>query len=321
MKHAFPERPLVTLLLGLLSLAPSGARSAPFEPRGFLLQIIDPDRDLKGPPSVHLTNPQGYDVTVRPTDDGQAPDVRSKDGTYAASVPNRPTSDIKVQVTDGASKWMGEVAISQSNAELLVRLKILDGGRLSVEDTSESTAAAPGAGVMQERTGPSVSFGLETLPWLLAGLAVVGAVGLLAWRSAWRRPPPARLCAHTLETVYKPLRLNPEHVSPLLLGPLATRRVVTLASEGQAPEGTFSCEERGPLVEELIAAVERLAATDGAPVALLVLDPALLDVPRRGSRSESLAKMVAGRFPLYIVGGPESWERWTPEEAQPDQRT
>ena len=91
-------------------------------------------------------------------------------------------------------------------------------------------------------------------------------------------------------------------------------RLVVLGELAQPPANVFPCQERAPLPVELVRAVERLAVEPGPPVALLLTAPDLLDTPGPGDPLVDLVREVGGRFPLWVVGAPTGWARWTPED-------
>jgi len=99
-------------------------------------------------------------------------------------------------------------------------------------------------------------------------------------------------------------------VGPALEGPLKDYRVVCLGPVAPEHQQIIPCLDQAPLPEELVAAVERLAAAAGNPVALLVTDPSLVERSGRDRHRKALQKQIYGRFPLWVVDGPESWEPW-----------
>ena len=151
----------------------------------------------------------------------------------------------------------------------------------------------------------------------LLGAIVALAFGLsLAFITALRGRRPRRLAL--LEDVddqpmIDPMRVDPgDVVAALDHGPLSGTRVVVVGEKPAARAPMIACLEEAPLPSELTAAVERLAAVPGPTVTLLVTDIDRLDSPGRTEPVEALQKAVGGRFPLWIVDGPEGWRAWTP---------
>jgi hypothetical protein len=95
---------------------------------------------------------------------------------------------------------------------------------------------------------------------------------------------------------------------PVLLDALeGERRVVVLGPVPSPRAWLLHVEDHAPLPQELVLAVERLAARDGLPVALVITDPSRLDGPEP---IPELARLVARRFPLWVQSGPADWRVW-----------
>jgi hypothetical protein len=288
------------------------------EPRGFLLQILDADHALGDSPSLRLQNTLGYDLEVRPTDDGQPPDVRPRDGVYSASVQNRPRGDFRVVLQDRGKTWNTEVRVAAATSELQVRLRLDARRGLEVLGSAEgmATEAAPSA----PRGGTPRASGASRPPALLVAGAILAGVGVLALllsRLLRGRPRPARILGAPSAPGFPPLRVDEEDLEALIAGPLAGRRLVLLSRTPHALAPHAARVGEAVLPEELVAAMEDLAAREGPPVALLVLDRGLLDAPAGGPRLDDLARRVGHRFPLYVLGGPEGWARWREDAEGP----
>jgi hypothetical protein len=67
----------------------------------------------------------------------------------------------------------------------------------------------------------------------------------------------------------------------------------------------------GALPAEVQEALMRVEAARRAPAVLLVLAPEDLGA-WRGDPLVDLLEVVAGRFKVWVVGGPPGWPRWPP---------
>ena len=163
------------------------------------------------------------------------------------------------------------------------------------------------------RLGPGYVLWAVTFVTLALGFSVTVAL-------SGRRPrAAARLAAPGESQTVAPTRLSSEDVAQALQGPLKDYRVVLLGDlmgeAGEADEENLvRCVEQSPLPEELVVAVERIAAVSGPPPALLVTDAQLLDRPGPPDPLISLDRRVASRFPLWVVDGPPNWQTWPEAE-------
>lgn len=279
---------------------------------GFLLKIQDPSGFLGDEAQVDLTGPEGNTVvTVR--DDGTMPDAIEGDGAYSVSVSARLGTPMTAVITSGDSTWTGEAELDLDSDKPEVHLLLKASG---VAETAESdlflspvahgdhddSPAPPGA-------DPGV--GLWIWGFLILGVGVGVGVALVR---LGRRPATASPLVREGGGRESPRRIDPGDLSAALAGPLAEVRLVVLGELAQPPANVIPCRERAPLPVELVRAVERLAVEPGPPVALLLTAPDLLDAPGPGDPLVDLVREVGGRFPLWVVGVPAGWTRWTPED-------
>ena len=142
----------------------------------------------------------------------------------------------------------------------------------------------------------------------------------LALAPSWlgrRNRGPAPLDPQPPTGTVAPIRLRARDVDGALDGPLEGHRVIVLGPIPDERGGLIRCQQRAPLPDELVAAVEGIAASEGPRPALLVTDAARLDRPGRAPAVEALAARVGGRFPLWVVDGPGDWARWPTAEESP----
>ncbi|MDP2313234.1 MAG: hypothetical protein Q8P41_10040 [Pseudomonadota bacterium] len=299
-------------MIGLLLFATLAAAEPP---RAFamLLELSDPEGRLVDMPSVQVVAADGQVRDMLPRDDGEAPDEKPGDRVYTHPLPNLGVGTVAVTVRAGATSWAGQTEIPESaGGTLLVRLQA-DGTAEVVVQQDTAVAGAFDIGT-PARTVEEFRGGFLLWAVLLAGFGF--GAGMVLAEGKRKARVPATLAALSPGAAVAPLRLGPDAVDAALAGPLAAHRVVCAGALANAPAHVVPCVEPGVLPVELVAAVEALAAGPGAPVALLVTDLAALDAPGgRMPPAEALAVAVAGRFPLYVVGGPAGWEAWSPSVA------
>jgi hypothetical protein len=297
--------------------------------RGLLVQVQDSERVLGTEVVVRLTGTSGDVRTLQAADDGNIPDVSAGDGVWTAPLPSVRDTSGTVRVESGGRSWELSTELPMSDEKPFLRLAVSADG--SIREASEPLPGTGGGGggaggefrplsamgngggaqmSMQQPMQQSTPVPTQSLifPSALGGATIGLAVGALALRAL--RVRPVRLVAPQSAPT-PPVRLSADQVADALAGPLAGMRVVCL---GPAPNGArvIRPEERGALPAELVAAVERLAATPGPSPALLITDPGALDRTGRAPPARVLARAVDGRFPLYVVDGPEEWAAYVP---------
>ena len=156
--------------------------------------------------------------------------------------------------------------------------------------------------------------------WLIVGawgFTFLG-FGLAALLGFLRRKQsqPAPLQITRQPAAVAPTRLEVDAVSAALAGPLKDRRVVVYGALPDGQAASIQCTEKDVQPEELVRAVELVASSEGAPVALLVVEHDLLDVSSKDPVGKELAELVDGRFPLWVVGGLQEWQTWSAAPAQ-----
>jgi len=175
-----------------------------------------------------------------------------------------------------------------------------------------STAAAPAEAADRPSSfAPGLALWAVLFALLGTGLALVPS-----WLGR-RNRGPATLDPPPPPGTVAPISLAADDVGSALAGPLADHRVVVLGPVPEGSRGLILCREPAPLPDELVAAVEGVAAAEGPRPALLVTDASLLDRPGRRPPLEALADAVAGRFPLFVVDGPNEWSSWAAPEDTP----
>jgi hypothetical protein len=312
---------------------------------GFLLQLQDAQSVVEGSLNVHLLGSDGTERHIEAADDGKMPDVSAGDHTFAVPVPSFADASVEIKVESGIRTWSVSTAVPLDDEKPLVRVVLgADGSaRVAQAPAGPSGGPMPGpSGPSAGMPGPNASGGGPPsgaggqLPSLgnAPGLAAVAApaqasilvngvlmagmgVGMGATMVWLRRGRvrAARLAVPPM-TPLEPVRISGQSVDDVVDGPLAAHRIVVLdTSDAPCPSRphVFRCEEQGVTPRELTLAVETLAATPGPPVALLVSDLSALDRPGPSGAARALADAVAGRFPLYVVDGPDAWAAW-PEQ-------
>ena len=296
------------LLLLLLSLP--GVASA--QAYGFLLKVEDPSAFLGDEAKVVLTGPEGT-TTATVRDDGTMPDAIAGDRAYSVSVSERLGSPVTAVITGGDSRWEGTVELDLESDKPEIHLMLRAGG---VAETFESDLELSPVSVGDHSDAPpppGVDPGIGIWLWGFLFLGVGLGVGIAVVRLG-RRPTAASALEGVPGRREAPRRVEPADLAAALAGPLAGTRLAVLGTLRWPPENAIPCVEQAPLPVELVRAVERLAVEPGPPVALLLTAPDLLDRPGPGDPVVELAREVGGRFPLWVVGGPQGWSQWSPEQ-------
>lgn len=286
--------PLLGLLPAALALAPPG----PSTPHTSVnVQVSDQARTIRGAATLEA---RGASASARCTlrDDGRAPtDMHADDGVWCCDLAFPGGGPWELTLQSEAGRHRGALAadaLPQGPPLFLA----LDGGQLvartdiatsapSVAGPSSGGAAAPTVEGRTPRVSPSA--------WvpLLALLGAILAPLVVLRRGRERGALPL------VDAGFVPRCVSADALDGLLAGALAQHRVVWLGPERPG----VHARPQAATPEELVRDVERLAASPGAPVALVVAAPDLLE---RGRRSPwpDLAARVGGRFPVYGVGAP-----------------
>lgn len=279
---------------------------------GFLLKIEDPSGLIEGEAQVELSGPEGNAV-VSVRDDGTMPDAIAGDGAYSVSVSSRLGTPMSAVITSGDSTWTGEAELDLDTDKPEVHLRLRASGVAEIAESDLSLSPVSPTHHDDAPPPPGVDPGIGVWLWGFLVMGVGVGVGLVLVRLG-RRPAAASRLAREIGEREPPRRIDPADLTVALTGPLAEVRLVVLGELAQPPANAIPCRERAPLPVELVRAVERLAVEPGAPVALLLAAPDLLDAPGPGDPLLDLAREVGGRFPLWVVGGPADWTRWTPDQ-------
>jgi hypothetical protein len=300
---------------------------------------------------VHLLGSDGTERHIEAADDGTMPDVSAGDHTFAVPVPSFADASVEIKVESGTRTWSVSTAVPLDDEKPLVRVVLsADGSARVAQAPSGGPMSGPTSGTVPAPSspsagmpGPSASVGgpppgaggqppsLGSPPGLaavaapaqasiLVNGALMAGVGVgIGAAVVWLRRGRARAARLAVPplTPVEPVRITGPSVDAVVDGPLAAHRIVVLdtpEAPGPSRPHVFRCEEQGVTPRELVLALESLAATPGPPVALLVSDLSALDRPGPSGVAGALAEAVAGRFPLYVVGGPDTWASW-PDQA------
>jgi hypothetical protein len=294
------------VVLGLLILP--GVASA--QGYGFLLKIQDPTGTVGDEAQVALSGPDGS-TTATVRDDGEMPDAIAGDGAYSVSVSERLGTPLSIVVTSGDSSWTGTAELDLESDKPEVRLRLRASGVAEVAESDLELSPVATVDQDQAPPPPGVSPGIGLWIWGILALGIGIGVGIAVVRLG-RRPGSASPLEWGSGPEVEPRRIESADLPAALAGPLAETRLAVLGSLRSPPGNAILCREQAPLPVELVRAVERLAVEPGPPVALLLTGPDLLDRPGPRDPLEELALEVGGRFPLWVVGGPAGWTRWSP---------
>lgn len=321
----------------LIFARPAAAQDEGAGPRGFLLEVTSPATPLGGVPEVTATGAGSESVELGPQDDGVPPDATAGDEIYTAHVPAFTGASVELHVTAGDRSWSTSVSLDADRPFSRVTLELgadgdvvatpIAGGGIEGQPLPPADGPAPQA-IPQTAAGPGEpekaaerpsNVGASLALWAVLA-AFFGVALVLAPRWLGRRSGgPSTLSPPMPTGAIPPVCLDAGDLSAALEGPLAGHRVLTLGAVPEGHPALFECVDRGPLPDEIVSAVEGLAASEGAPPALLVCEPTLLDRPGREPAIVSLERRVAGRFPLWVVDGPEGWQTWPAVEDGEDE--
>jgi len=303
---------ITVLMLSLVFAAWGGPRN------GFLLQVQDPSGFLQADASITLKGSAGSWRQATLVDDGEMPDILAGDNIYTQAVPTFPDEQVTFTVTSADRSWTGKATLDPDDVKALVRLRLTSDGRATqVQAPTPSGAPPPTASATQGPQTPvaetvqpaAINLGPGAIVWALCLVAAAAGAGLGLVVLGRRARSPAALRVQPADPI-APLRLLSDQVDAALGGPLARHRVVVHGPlDGTYPH-VVQCEEIAPLPIELVAAVQGLAVQPGPPVALLLTRPDGLDSPGPVDPLADLARLVAGRFPVWVVDGPTDWEPW-----------
>lgn len=313
------------------------------EAAGFLLQLQDAQSVAVGPMTVHLRGSDGTERHLEAADDGQMPDLSAGDHTYSVPIPSFTDTAVEVTVENGSRSWTFSATVPLDDEKPLVRVVLgADGSARLAKAPSAPPAGMGMNGMGNGGMSPAMNGGprttapgtpmpggsVATTPGLsqvaaparaaiFINSALLGGVGVgLGAGIVWLRRGRARVprLSTPASAAAAVVRLGAESLADVVDGPLRQYRVVLLDAPdapGPSRPHVFRCEEAGVTPRELVLAVEALAATAGPPVALLVTDLSALDRPGPSGAAAALVDAVAGRFPLYVVDGPDEWAAWT----------
>lgn len=288
----------MTPLFGLVPLALALGPPGPSTPRSSVnVQISDRARILRGAATLEA---RGASAAARCTlrDDGRAPtDMHANDGVWCCDLAFPGGGPWELTLQSEAGQYRGALAADALPQGPPLFLS-LDGGqivpRTDIVTVASSEAGSPspgGAAPTAEGRTPRVSPSAWVPLLALLGALLAPLVVLRRGREQGALP--------LVDAGFVPRRVSADALDGLLAGELARHRVVWLGPERPG----VHARSQAATPEELVRDVERLAASPGAPVALVVAAPDLLE---RGWRSPwpDLAARVGGRFPVYGVGAP-----------------
>ena|GEM_PF-3468849 len=265
------------------------------------VQLQDPRGQVKSGLQASVRGSSGTQLQVRFRNDGQPPDLEALDTIHTTAFPLSDPS-MALTLTSGGESWEVETTVDQASANPIVTLHLgPNGGLVVVQEEGAKPKDSPTA----SSGGGSTSGGA----WVWAGLFLGVGLGLgVGMRFIGRRTVyAAPFVGLPDRKPLAPKRVPRGEVDSLLGGALSGHRVFVVGAHGACPEAYAVCAEPNILPAELVAAVEQAAVAPGAAVALLVLDKERLIQDGRSDPLQDLDARVAGRFPLYVVDGPDSW--------------
>jgi hypothetical protein len=260
------------------------AAAALAAPKGLVVSMRDPDRQVNGTPTLTITDMAKRTVQPLLADNGVPPDVASSDGLWSALADGLEGPSYRVELTDEAGgRWTATLTAAESAQPSLSFAPSADG---SVRVIDAAPGAQPPGGTQRAAsagpstrtstpgsTGSARSSGSTAPDWPLTALWL-GGIGLASWaavrtRGAGRRPA----------AVEAPVRSLPGRGLVAMSGDAAawiselarTHRVLLVGTQpvfAVPPGMVFVLAER-PDREAVIAAFRALDGL-GPPLALVV---------------------------------------------------
>ena len=280
---------------------------------GLMVQVFDADGLLDAGSEVTLRGEGGATATVELRDDGCGEDRDAQDLFYTAGVPSFSERKFEIEVRSDEKLWTMKTELDPADDKPLLIVAPRPDGTLDIVDVAVQDVGAKLLKHGSKQAPPEPGGGVWTLIVAIAALAFGLSLAFVV--ALWGRRPRrrARLEGDQDYPVIEPTRVGSRDVIAALDGgPLGGMRVVVVGAKPDACTPGIACLDTAPLPVELVAAVERLAAVPGPPVALLVTKIDRVDSHGRVEQVVALGRAVAGRFPLWVVDGPDGWRAWTP---------
>jgi hypothetical protein len=194
-----------------------------------------------------------------------------------------------------------ETTIQKGMANPVITLHLGPGGGLVVVQSEGDKS-------MDTSSTATASQGVSS--WVWGGLFLGVGLGLgIGLRWIGRRPVrPALLSGLPERPGISPRSIPRGGLDALLTAELKEYRVIVVGEPGDSAGAHASCPLPAVSPVALVAAVEREAARAGGPVALLIIDAGRVTQDGRRPPLDDLNGRVGGRFPLWVVDGPEDWQ-------------
>jgi len=273
-------------------------------PSTYPLRILDPAGLLEGEVTVILVGDQGSRKFVAKPETGSQGSAHATP-IYATSM--EPVgSTMTIRVINAGNSWVGTLPALKGLDEPEAYVKVLPTGVVELVERSTVSRPLPVEVVPRRASDAKPGPGLWLWGVLFLGLGVGGGIGLVV---LGRRPRGDCRLDTAAEAPTPPRRLAAADLTSAVRGPLANHRLVVLGELEEPLPHVIPCRDRAPLPQELVRAVERLAVVPGPSVGLLLTRPDLLDEAGPGDPLERLAAEIDGRFPLWVVDGPDRWPR------------
>lgn len=264
------------------------------------VRLQDPSGQVKSALQASVRGSGGTQLHVRFRNDGEPPDMVALDTLHTAAFPF--ADDVITLVLSSAGEtWEVQTSIQKGETNPVIILHLGPGGGLVV---------VQGEGDKPAETSGSEASSQGVSKWAWGGLFLGMGLGLgLGLRWIGRRPVrPALLSGLPERPGISPRSIPRGGLDALLMAELGDHRVIAVGEPGDCAGAHASCALPVVSPVALVAAVEREAARAGGPVALLIIDAGRVSQDGRCPPIDDLSRRIGGRFPLWVVDGPEEWQ-------------
>jgi hypothetical protein len=274
--------------------------AAQVPPRTIEVRLQDPSGQVKSMLQASVRGSSGTQLHVRFRNDGQPPDLVALDTVHTAVFPMSDNA-VTLTLSSAGKTWEVETTIQKGMANPVITLHLGPGGGLVVVQSEGDKS-------MDTSSTATASQGVSS--WVWGGLFLGVGLGLgIGLRWIGRRPVrPALLSGLPERPGISPRSIPRGGLDALLTAELKEYRVIVVGEPGDSAGAHASCPLPAVSPVALVAAVEREAARAGGPVALLIIDAGRVTQDGRRPPLDDLNGRVGGRFPLWVVDGPEEWQ-------------
>ncbi len=279
---------MIMLLLCTLALAQNT--------REVQVTVQDPQRQVQGSLQATIQGAQGSNQSITLKDDGVSPDHTQHDGIFSA-VTRFSDTTVHLELDAGGRKWTADAMLPDPDRDTVLRLQL---------GPEETAVVLQGSRGMLGGPGPSTNSSSGSV-WIWAVL--LAAVGFGAGAAGrWglvRAPNRARTSGEIARADIAPRRFGADELEKVIASLDGHSIFVLGPANDESSVIRFTQSRVTP--DAVIRSIEEATAGAAPPPALVVTNPAALELPLRTTAPQALSKAVARRFALYLVDGPTDW--------------